>query len=379
MNKLTSATVWLLVLMLSGLSGCSEPVQKGMEKKENAPPIKGLTLAKVMESDLPDQLEVVGTVKARSSAVVAARIAGVVTSLAVKEGDRVARGKLLLTLAADESAAGAAAATAAVQEARQGVDEALARQKLADTTFERFQRLYNEQAVTRQEMDMRQTDKELAARGQHAHVRVADARCALGVVAQRRGLHHAPAGIQLGLAVGQHGLHQLEVADALAELLALARVGHRLVEDALRHAAGDRRDVQAAAVEHLHRGLEAQPGLATDDVRGRNMHVVEDHVAGLGAALAHLLVLLAELDAGQVGESAPEALRVLCRVRVATTDRRREHHRHSDVAARFEVDLRHVVVDLVHAGAEEIDEQSFLKTRVLIDKNPGSAFGFQAL
>jgi RND family efflux transporter MFP subunit len=165
MNKLTSATVWLLVLMLSGLSGCSEPVKKGMEKEQNVPPIKGLTLVKVMESDLPEQLEVVGTVKARSSAVIAARIAGVVTSLTVKEGDRVTRGKLLLTLAADENAAGSAAATAAVQEARQGVDEALARQKLADTTFDRFQRLYNEQAVTRQEIDMRQTDKELAARG----------------------------------------------------------------------------------------------------------------------------------------------------------------------------------------------------------------------
>jgi membrane fusion protein, multidrug efflux system len=165
MNKLMSAAVWLLVLMLSGLSGCSEPANKGLEKKQNAPPIKGLTLVQVTESDLPDQLEVVGTVRARSSAVIAARIAGVVTSLSVREGDRVARGKLLLTLEAAETAAGSAAATAAVQETREGVAEALARQRLADTTYERFQRLYDERAVTRQEMDMRRTDKELAAQG----------------------------------------------------------------------------------------------------------------------------------------------------------------------------------------------------------------------
>jgi hypothetical protein len=33
--------------------------------------------------------------------------------------------------------------------------------------------------------------------------------------------HHALGGVDLGLAVGQHGLHQLEVGDRLAELLAL--------------------------------------------------------------------------------------------------------------------------------------------------------------
>ncbi len=109
-----------------------------------------------------------------------------------------------------------------------------------------------------------------------------------------------PAGIQLGLAVGQHGLDQLEFADALAELLALARIGDRFVQDALRHAAGHGRDVQTSAVEHLHRGLEALAGHAADDVGRRHAHVLQDHVAGLGAALAHLLVRLAQRDAGQV-------------------------------------------------------------------------------
>ena len=44
------------------------------------------------------------------------------------------------------------------------------------------------------------------------------------------------------------------------------------------------------------------------------------------------------------------------RVGVAAADRGGEHHRHLDVAAGLEVDLGHVVVDLVQADADEVDE-----------------------
>lgn len=64
------------------------------------------------------------------------------------------------------------------------------------------------------------------------HISVANilsARClgrdVLAVVAAACGVDgHALGGVQLGLAVGQHGLHQLEVADRLAELLAVERI-----------------------------------------------------------------------------------------------------------------------------------------------------------
>ncbi len=59
--------------------------------------------------------------------------------------------------------------------------------------------------------------------------------------------------------------------------------------------------MHAPAVEHLHRRLEPLPGLAADDVGGGDPNVVEDHVAGLGATLAHLLVGLAEAQALRVG------------------------------------------------------------------------------
>jgi RND family efflux transporter MFP subunit len=56
-------------------------------------------------------------------------------------------------------------ATAGIDEARRGLDEAVSRRKLADTTFERYQNLFKEQAVSRQEFDVRQAEKDMAAQG----------------------------------------------------------------------------------------------------------------------------------------------------------------------------------------------------------------------
>ena len=122
-----------------------------------------------------------------------------------------------------------------------------------------------------------------------------------GVEARRHVLDHHPGGVGVGAAVGQHALDQLELADGLAELLALDRVADAFLHQALAHAAGQRGQVDAAAVEHLHGGLEAPSGDAADDAGGRRLHVVEDDVAGHGALLAHLLVELAEADAQGTG------------------------------------------------------------------------------
>ena len=57
-----------------------------------------------------------------------------------------------------------------------------------------------------------------------------------------------------------------------------------------------------------------------------------------------------------MGEQAPEALAVLCGVGVAPADSGGQHHGHLHRAAGLEVDLRHVVVDLVEADAHEVRE-----------------------
>ncbi|KAF0219707.1 MAG: RND family efflux transporter MFP [Geobacteraceae bacterium] len=175
--KKRSAAIALLLAAAAFMpvSGCSENVKGG---GKNSPPIvKGAILQDVATEAIPDNLVAVGTVKARNAALIAARIPGAVSTIFVKEGDRVAKGKLLLTLEANESTAGAAGAKAAVEEARRGVEEALARKRLADTTFERYHKLLQEQAVTRQEFDIRLTDKDTANEGvARAEARLAQAR-----------------------------------------------------------------------------------------------------------------------------------------------------------------------------------------------------------
>ncbi len=165
----------LMALVIAVLPGCRGNSPEGAAKKPTV--ISGVALATVHEEIVPEEAEAVGTVRARNSAVIAARVSGTVTALHVREGDRVARGKLLLTIEAAETSAGAAGAKAGVEEAQRGVEEARARKRLADATFERYGKLFSEQAVTRQEFDGRQMEKDVAAEGlARAEARLAQAR-----------------------------------------------------------------------------------------------------------------------------------------------------------------------------------------------------------
>ena len=93
--------------------------------------------------------------------------------------------------------------------------------------------------------------------------------------------------------IGDHRLDQLEIGERLAELLALARISHRVGDQPLGDADADRGDMQPAAIEHPHRDLEALAFLA-EPVGGRHRRLVEIDVADMGALLAHLLLGLAD-------------------------------------------------------------------------------------
>ena len=170
MRRTTGMGRWL-VLVIAGLllAGCSD-TKHGAQNV--TPTVSGLTLTTVKSTDLPETLDVVGTVRARTSALVSARIPGTVSVLHVREGDRVRKGQLLGQLDSQENVAQATGAVAAIDEAKRGLEEAQARQKLADATYSRFKKLYDEQALTRQEFDTRQTERDLA----HQAVARAEAR-----------------------------------------------------------------------------------------------------------------------------------------------------------------------------------------------------------
>jgi len=153
----------VLTMALTGCPGKGHEAEK--TQAQPAVLVTGITVEAVKSGTVPETQEIIGTVRARTSAVVSTRIPGTVSVLRVREGDRVRKGQLLAQLDAQENQATAAVATAGIDEARRGLDENLSRKRLADTTFERYQRLFTEQAVSRQEFDVKQTERDLATQG----------------------------------------------------------------------------------------------------------------------------------------------------------------------------------------------------------------------
>jgi hypothetical protein len=83
----------------------------------------------------------------------------------------------------------------------------------------------------------------------------------------------------LRLHVGELELDRLELVDGLPELLALARVGGRVVGGALGDADGLSGDAEARVVERAQRDGEAL-ALGADEVLGGHADVLEHRLAG---------------------------------------------------------------------------------------------------
>src|SRR5690606_22912426 len=85
----------------------------------------------------------------------------------------------------------------------------------------------------------------------------------------------------------------LEIGYPLAEGLALLRIGMRLADCRLSAAQRTGADVETATIEARHGNPETPP-LLTDEVFGRDAHILENHRGrGLGVP-AHLLFLHTE-------------------------------------------------------------------------------------
>lgn len=165
MNKFLSSVLFL-VLAVSVVTGCSKRKDAEHAVATNHPKlVNGVTVEAVQALTFSEKFEVVGTVKARTNAVVSARIPGTISVLKVRESDRVGKGDLLIELDALEHMANVGMTTAAIDVARRGLNEAVARRNLADTIFARYQLLLNEQAVSRQEFEVKQMEKEVASQG----------------------------------------------------------------------------------------------------------------------------------------------------------------------------------------------------------------------
>ncbi|HSL92443.1 MAG TPA: efflux RND transporter periplasmic adaptor subunit [Candidatus Limnocylindrales bacterium] len=162
------------ILLLAGgaglLAGCRE--KAGQETAEVPRPlVTGVEVATVSPLLRETIVEAVGTVRARTIAVVASQVMGRVTTFPVSEGSRVEKGALLVTIDAAALKAQAAAAegmaaeaVAAREEAESAIAQAEAGMILAEKTYARFRKLYEEKAVTQQEFEEVEVKRTVAAK-----------------------------------------------------------------------------------------------------------------------------------------------------------------------------------------------------------------------
>lgn len=173
-------------LGLFTLLGCGQEIQPGNTPAE-APVVRGIRLLTVKTSELPSSQVFVGTLESPDRGLVASRIDGRVAHIAVKEGDEVRAGQLLLSLSDTTAPDQSKAAASALAEARGGLDAARARLDLAEKTHARYLALFAKEAVTAQEMDRVSAERQMALKGveaaQAAAGRVSSLRDAAAVAA----------------------------------------------------------------------------------------------------------------------------------------------------------------------------------------------------
>lgn len=109
----------------------------------------------VETSSTKGRVTVTGTVEARDTARIAARIQGYVMELSVDAGDRVKMGAILLRLDSKEMKERVAQAAAALRSAQADLER-------AKSDFQRYERLYEQQSISGQQFDNVKTAYEVA-------------------------------------------------------------------------------------------------------------------------------------------------------------------------------------------------------------------------
>ncbi|MCL5023126.1 MAG: efflux RND transporter periplasmic adaptor subunit [Nitrospirae bacterium] len=136
------------------LAGCTEKVKPGTaEVKRTA--VTGVEAAEILPSPVEEYYEASGTVKAKTASIVASRVMGTVTSVKVREGDHVHAGHVLLILDDRDVAQRVKAAEKALEAAEQN-------RLLAEVTYDRYKKLYDGKAASKQEIDQIDTQRKVA-------------------------------------------------------------------------------------------------------------------------------------------------------------------------------------------------------------------------
>lgn len=149
------------LLMLFSV-GCKDRIEPGSAKVER-PIIADAPTMEVKLESVALFHEATATVSPEVESMIASRIMGQVVEIKVKEGDPVKAGQLLIVIDSEDINKKVAAAEAGLREAVQALGAAEQNMQLAETTYSRLKNLYDEKALSRQELDKVETQKKVAA------------------------------------------------------------------------------------------------------------------------------------------------------------------------------------------------------------------------
>ncbi len=161
MNKIISILI-LFMLSAAILTGCTDTVKPGVQAVTREQ-VSGIGLQTVALAPVEEFYETSGTVRARTVSTVASRTMGTITSVRVGEGDGVRAGQLLLTIDDSDTAMKVRGAAEGYNEAMKALEAARENKTLKEITWQRYKRLYDEKALSRQELDQIETQKKVAS------------------------------------------------------------------------------------------------------------------------------------------------------------------------------------------------------------------------
>ena len=250
-----------------------------------------------------------GTVRAKTTAVISAKVMAYVSEVRVEAGDRVRAGELLVKLDDRDLEANYKAAEAGRDEAHDAQTEAgnalaaaKAQRDLAEVTFKRMQQLFDKNSISNQEYDEATARRKAAeANYEMAAAKVAQVRAKIAQAEQ--GVRAA--GVMLGYAEIRAPFAGVVTART-AEPGSMATPGAPLVTIEREGAYRLEASVEESQVKSIHAG---QPVTVSLDALGRTMNArVTEIVPAVDAASREYIVkidvpALAELRSGMFGRA----------------------------------------------------------------------------
>src|SRR5262245_2997366 len=133
----------VLIVILFGMNMAAQGGKKGI-------PVQ---LARVRAEDITSKVRAPGKIEPKTQVKISADIMGKVTHLAVKEGDRVKKGQLLLQIDAVQRGADQVQARTALASAQSHQRDADAKLKVAESNYQRQRALYDQKLLSAAEGD----------------------------------------------------------------------------------------------------------------------------------------------------------------------------------------------------------------------------------